>query len=247
MYRNTVLIGLLVVLTLAAGCKSKSEECGEGSEEGGEEGGEGCEKAAEPSAAEVPAALLDIEGVAEDAYDKALLADYAAVAKAAAALDKQWKAFRATAKKDGAAASDLAALDAAVAGLIDAADTTTSEASVGRAANAISAPMDELFALYDPTVPVDVLALDYLGREVVLDAMEMDFSAATRDVDTIDTTWKALQQSVVDAGGKSEAADYASSIADMRADIKAKDDTKLTDDANVGLEIVDAIEGVFAP
>ena len=176
-----------------------------------------------------------------------MLADYTAVADAAAMLDKQWKAFRATAQKDGAAAGDLKALDTAIAELIKAADAATSEASVARAANAVSAPMDELFALYDPTIPVDVLALDYLGREVVLDGMDKDWSAATADVDSIEAKWKTLKKSVTDAGGKTEAADYAASIADMRTDIEAEDDIKLIKDTNVGLELVDAIEHVFMP
>ena len=222
---------LLLMLTLGGpGCTSEGNE--------GEEG-------AEPGAGEVPAALLAVEGAAEDAYDKALLADYAAVMDAASLLDTKWSAFRGEAKQDGAAQKELDAMDAAIGGLMQAADSPKDEASVARAANAVSAPMDELFALYDPTVPPAVLALDYLGREVVLDGMDTDFAAAGADVDDIESTWAPLEALVVDAGGTTEADDYAASIADLRDDIAAHDDQQLVIDANAGLELVDSIEQVF--
>lgn len=201
----------------------------------------------EPGTGEVPAGLLDVEGQAEDAYDKALARDFATVATVAASIDASWQAFRARAVTDGAAAGDLDAMDAAIVGLQDAASTSTDPATVARAANAISAPMDELFALYDPTVPTDILALDYLGREVVLDGMDADLSSAAGDVATIGATWGRVRAAVLDAGGNAEAADYDTSVAALRADIAAQDETMIINDAKVSLEIVDAIEGVFVP
>lgn len=194
---------------------------------------------------EVPAGLLDVEGQAEDAYDKALAGDFAAVVIAADEIDSAWQAYRAQAVTDGATPADVDAMDTAISELRSVAASSTEVAIVARAANAISAPMDELFSLYDPIVPPDILALDYLGREVVLDGMEVDMAAATADVDTIDTTWAGVRPIVVEAGGDVVAMDYDASITALRADIAAQDGPALVTEANAGLELVDVMEGVF--
>lgn len=194
---------------------------------------------------EVPASLVDIESAGEDAYDRALLEDYAAVAAAADLLDEDWAALREAGTVDDAPANALADLDSAIAALATAARNPVDAATVARAANAVSAPMDELFGLFEPTVPSDVLALDYLGREIVLDGMQADLDAAVGHVDVVQSTWDGLRTKVVEAGGSRETQDYEASIDAMRADIAAGDAAQLIVDANAGLELVDAIEGVF--
>ncbi|MCA9493108.1 MAG: hypothetical protein KC621_24425, partial [Myxococcales bacterium] len=49
----------------------------------------------------VPAELLDVEGTAEDAYDKALVGDAATVASDADAIATGWSAYRSRAEADG--------------------------------------------------------------------------------------------------------------------------------------------------
>lgn len=196
----------------------------------------------------IPAALADIEGTAEDAYDKALVSDYAAVSDDASALDSGWAAFRDQAATDGAADADITAMDDAIASLnaavADQANLTDFE--LARAANTISGPMDELFALYNDPVPASVLALDYGGREVSLDAMEVDMDAALTDIGTLETVWAGVKQDVLDAGGDAEAADYDTSLATQTDAANSADDAGLLTESNNGLEIVDALEGVFA-
>lgn len=199
----------------------------------------------EPGTGEVPAGLLDVEGEAEGAYDKALADDVAGVAAVAGTIDSAWRAVRPQVATDGATRADLDAMDAAIADLRSQVGTSTDPVTLARAANAISAPMDELFSLYAPTVPTDILALDYLGREVVLDGKQLDLATATTDVDVIEATWAAVRPAVVAAGGTVEAGNYDASIAALRGDIAAQDGAALVTDANSGLDIVDAIEGVF--
>ncbi len=200
----------------------------------------------EPGSGEVPSGLLDVEGAAEDAYDKALAGDHAAVVAAAATIDASWRGVRSELATDGAAGGDLTAMDTAVRDLASAAASSTDPTTVARAANAISAPMDELFAIYAPTVPVDVLALDYLGREVVLDGMAAPASA-TGHIDTIQATWIRVKPALLAAGGQREATDYEATISGLRAAATGHDGAAMIAQAKVGLEIVDAIESVFAP
>ncbi len=105
--------------------------------------------------------------------------------------------------------------------------------------------MPDLFALYSPTTPTDVLALDYLGREVVLDAMDANSAAAVADVQTIALTWKALRPAVENAGGDQEAADFAASVTRLQDLASGSDMAALIEQANVNLELVDVLEGVF--
>lgn len=199
----------------------------------------------EPGTGEVPAGLLDVEGQAEDAYDKALAADLAGVAVVADTVDSAWRAVRPQVATDGAAGADLDAMDTAITNLRSLVGTSTDPVILGRAANAVSAPMDELFSLYAPIVPTDILALDYLGRTVVLDGKELAFRTAATDVDVIQATWAAVRPAVISAGGTAEADNYDVSISALRGDIAALDGAALVTDANSGLEIVDAIEAVF--
>jgi hypothetical protein len=203
--------------------------------------GSGCST----SSGHVPADLQNIEGVAEDAYDMALAGNWDNVAADAADLDAQWAAYRDQALNDGASESLTTSLENAIAGLASAAANSTEKAVVARAANAVSAPMPDLFALYQPTIPTEILALDYLGREIVLDGMEGDFWSATTDTDTTQATWDAVRRKVFDAGGDREAVDYDISITNIRHAIQDQDAAALITEANNGLEIVDRIENVF--
>jgi len=194
----------------------------------------------------VPSTLNDVESLAEDGYDMALASDFTALADIAAQLDTGWAAFRDQAVSDGASDAILGEMDQAIADLLAASDAGfTDPVAAARTTNAISAPMDELFDLYDPAIPSAVLALDYLGREVVLDGMEEDYAAATADVGEIQAVWDSLRQAVVDAGGSDVATTYDDSIAALLQDIADTDATALIEEANVGLEIVDQMEAVF--
>jgi hypothetical protein len=191
---------------------------------------------------DIPAPLADIEGIAEDAYDKALIGDFATVQANADEIASSWADFRSQAETDGAGADVLQAMDDAVAAFSAAPDDVV---GAGRAANGVSALMDELFGLYDPRTPTEIIALDYSGREVVLDATEPNLSSATEDVDELETTWNQVKAKVVDAGGQDTADKYDAHIDAMRQAAAADDPSTVIDEANVGLELVDDMEKLF--
>ncbi len=86
--------------------------------------------------------LLDVEGQAEDAYDQALAGEVTAVASAASAIDADWRNVRVRLATDGAASTDLAAMDSSIATLV--ATTSTDRTVVARNANAISELRDHV-------------------------------------------------------------------------------------------------------
>lgn len=194
----------------------------------------------------VPRQLQTIEGTAEDAYDQALAGHPDAVMTDAADLQTTWQDFRPQALKDGVAEADAKTLDEAISALKTAAATVTDGPSLARTANAVSAPMSNIFAVYGPTVPAPVLELDYLGREVELDGMQSNLTAAAQDVDTLDSVWKALRAQVVAAGGSTAADAFDASIQSERDALAASDAASLATAAHSQLDQVDVVEQVFA-
>lgn len=199
-----------------------------------------------PAPAPLPRALDTIESAAEDAYDQALASRFSEVSDSAAVLAREWSGFRRQAVADGASPTDVDELDSSIARLQKIATTGRSRVEVARAANAVSAPMPDLFALYRTEVPAPVLALDYLGREVALDALESDFTAATRDLDSLEQTFDPLRPELLDAGGAQVAESYRAALAEQRRAVASADAKGLRASANRGLELVDSMERVFA-
>ncbi len=224
----------------------KASEAGEDGQEGSKGAVNDPGAAANASFHAIPAALSAVEGAAEDGYDKGLAGDFAAAMAAATTVHDQWTTYRPQATRDGAQAAWLNGMDGAVAGFKTAASAGTDKVAVARAANAISAWMDKFYGLYSNPVPAEVIRLDYLGREVVLDAMSNDFVAATQHDTQIATAWRQVRPKVVAAGGTQEATDTDAVKVALGTASQAKDGPTTIAKANVLLELVDSLERVFA-
>jgi len=224
---------VLAVLALVPACGAA----------GGAAGGEPAEP--EPDAAAVPAGLEAVESAAEDAYDDALAGRSEAVAARASKLQDRWDALRSRMAADGAGAGTLRSMDTAVAGLASAVERGAGRLEVARAANAVGAPVAELFAVYHPPVPASVLRLDYLGREVALDAMESSHDAASAHVDELASTWEPLRGRVREAGGARVAEAFDDSVRTMRESLASGNDATLRRAAERALELVDGMERVL--
>jgi hypothetical protein len=210
-----------------------------------------CGHGAEPDAAlpqdasakrGIPQAVLDFESLAEDAYDTALNGDLAALRKAAAALEAHWKKLRKAVVRDGLKDASARALDKSVARLSSLSGTSTDRVELARAANAVSDTMDDIFALYHPKVPPEILSLDFLGREIVLDCKATDARAAARDLKTLEKEWAGLRPKVIKAGGSKEATDMDGALRAARDALLGPDWAELQKQAEAELELVDSME-----
>lgn len=193
----------------------------------------------------VPAALHSIEGGAEDAFDQALASNFVAVSSDASSIRSQWTVFRPEIVTAGLPEATALEVDAALDGLDAAVAAPVSPAAVARAANAVSAPMDVLFAVYGPPTPTAIMELDYLGRELLLDALSGDFARATSDFSALEAQWTATRASVTGAGGAAEATQFDVIADALRAAITSADATALEAHAREELNAVDALEAVF--
>lgn len=194
----------------------------------------------------VPAKAHAIESLAEDAFDHALAGDYATLKVDATELDADWKGYRDTAVKAGLDAASASALDDSIAQLGVVAGAPTSKEEAARAANAVSASMDEVFAVYQAQTPVTLLQLDYLGRELWLDGLEADTTRAATDLASAEEIWSSLEPTVIAKGGKSEAAAFDTKIGALSDAVAQADSAAIVIAAQAEFEQVDLIEAVFA-
>jgi hypothetical protein len=190
----------------------------------------------------IPQAVLDFESLAEDAYDTALSGDVAALQKAAAALSDHWKKLRKRVVHDGLKDASARALDKSVARLSELSGTSADSIELARAANAVSDTMDDVFALYHPKVPPEILSLDFLGREIVLDCKTTDGSAAASDLKTLEKEWAGLRPKVIKAGGSKDATELDDALRASRRALSGADWAELQKQAEAELELVDSME-----
>jgi hypothetical protein len=88
--------------------------------------------------------------------------------------------------------------------------------------------------------------LDYQGRELVLDGMEVDWVEAGDDLTAVKAVWAKLKPVIVaKTDGAKPASDYDQSLTHVVQDVEQKDGAKLISDANKGLDLVDAMETIF--
>jgi hypothetical protein len=205
----------------------------------------GCAAAVPPAKVVVPADLASVESLAEGAYDAALASDYVKVDAVATEASATWQRYASSAAKDGVPAARITAVTAALALIKERAAANASPTEVARACNEISAPMAQIYFVYKPTVPVDALDLDYMGREVLLDARESNTVRVSADLEKLAAVWIAFKPRVTAVGASAAGVQLDEVITQARANIAAKDYATLEKSIKRELEIVDDIEKAF--
>lgn len=113
---------------------------------------------------------------------------------------------------------------------------------VSLAANSVSQLMPGFYARYQDPVPPTVLKLDYLDRQVQLDARGGHRAKLRATVRQLDATWQQLRPQLVQAGGVNVAKAYDQHVNALKRGGTA---TAIQKQAVHGLDIVDQMEGVF--
>ena len=196
-----------------------------------------------PSGA-LPNSLVTIEAAAEDIIDFAPSGGWDKIDKDVTDIENAWKSYQPQADKAGASQQIQDAMNSALADLKTASASKDASATM-QGSNNVSAAVVELFALYAPKVPADIGRLDVLERQVILDVAAKDYSAATKDLAKTMSVWRDVKPSVLEHNGKDVAAQFDASLEIQAIAVDSKNDTQLTDEARNGLEIVDALEGLY--
>lgn len=189
-----------------------------------------------------PAALADLEATSEQAYDRAIAGDAAAVAKASTRALDDWTRLRGDARRRGADDDVLAEMDAAVVGLGDAARISTDPIVLARAANRITGSLDELFGLYDPETSARVMELDYLGREIALDGRAADMRHAGTHSSMLDEFWMTLKPELAEA----QSALLDKAVLAIRSAVASRDAAAIEARGSALVDTVYVVEGDLA-
>ncbi len=195
----------------------------------------------------IPPELAAVETAAETGFDAALKSDQTLMVTAAAAAASQWAVYAQRALQDGVPADALDAAAVAIAAAKTLLNTPSpAPLAVARAFNRISAPMSRIYDVYKPPVPAALLDLDYLGRELLLEARAADMPRATASLDTLAARWATIRANVVTVGGSAQATQMDGTLTRARSAIAANDAAALELAAVAQAEAVDLIEQLFA-
>ncbi len=193
----------------------------------------------------VPASLQAVESGAEDVIEAALARDRAGVVARATAL-------RAEANGPAATALRRARVPAARIALLEQRAAKLARLSrraplieVLLAANEVSALMAGLYARFHDRTPAQLLTLDYLDREAQFRSLARQPARVVAAIASLRRVWTAVRPRVLAAGGRREAAAYDGHVAVM-AGLDPRAGASVQSEARRGLELVDALERVFA-
>ena len=192
----------------------------------------------------LPNSLVTIEAAAEDIIDLAPSGNWDKISADVTDIDNAWKTYQPQAEKVGASQEIQDAMNSALSEL-ETASASKDAATTMQGSNDVSAAVVELFALYTPKVPADIGRLDVLERQVILDVAAKDYPAATKSLAKTMSVWREVKPSVLEHNGKEVAAQFDASLEIQAVAVDSKNDTQLTNEARNGLEIVDALEGLY--
>ena len=185
----------------------------------------------------VPASLANAGEYGENIYDYAKANDWKHAEIKLAALKEAIKQMRAEVKKQSAAVdsleTDVAALGRAVA-------AKDRHATV-REANQVTFDVANMTAAYKLSVPVEVIKLDYYGRELEVWAEAKDANKLQATVREMRQTWDSLRPTIV-VKSATEAKKFDALVAQVEA---AKTPTDYARVATPVLNEVDNLEKLF--
>jgi hypothetical protein len=191
----------------------------------------------------VPQTVLDIEGDAEDAIDQVFAGRWDRVSTDAGSLAENWNDFLASSDASGVSTDQRGTIEKAISDLAAAAQSQDALAA-RQAANEVSKVVVDIFDLFEHQVPSEIGRLDWQERQVLIDVDRADWTAVAADLALMRQTFNRAKPGVIAAGGDKEAADFEASLNEQDR-LAAAQDTAIVDEANVALELVDDLEGVY--
>lgn len=189
---------------------------------------------AEVPSTKVPADLINAGEFAENIYDFVKAKNWT---KAAEKLD-ELKTVNAKLASENESSSELETRIAALEKSITAKD----EIAALREANQLTLIVADLTARYNPVVPIEVVKLDFYGREIEIWSLAKDEARLKTTVQAIRETWNTVKSKVEAKGGTKQAKAFESLVADAET---AKTSTEYAKLAKMILDEVDNLEKVF--
>lgn len=190
--------------------------------------------AVDTKSGKMPAAVTDAGEFAENIYDFAKAKDWAKADAKLASLEKSVNELKTA---NLATPEIIASTDS-----IDKAVKAKNEIDAMRQSNQATFLVAELSAKYNQKVPVEVVKLDYYGREIEVAAMTKDEAKLKQTAQAIRQTWNAVKLKIEAKGAGKFAAKFESLVAQTEKAASVSDYAKV---ATPILDEVDNLEKVF--
>jgi hypothetical protein len=185
-----------------------------------------------------PRAVADVGEYGEQIYDQAVGSHWDKAKPLMDSLDAAAKAL----PDESRNAADRAQLT----GVLDTLRSAVAAKQRGpatAAANRVTYLAAKISAPYNPATPVDIVLLDYYGRELEVQAARKDMARLKATAADIRRTWDAVKAQVVSHGGTAAAAKTDSLVAKIEA---ARSPAEFSAQAKPFLDVVDELEKPFA-
>ena len=193
--------------------------------------------------AALPGQLDELETAAEDIMDDADKSDWAKAQQKVDTIKKDLTALRPTFQSAGVQSQLVDGIRTPLASL-EQQVLAKNALETKVQANQITKVIPDIFDSFQVTAPTDLGRLDYLGREVALNAEKGDWTAAGSSMSEIENVWARLKPNLNSAAQKS-AADFESSINALSGDVQKQDATAVAKDSTALLDKVDVLEKAY--
>jgi hypothetical protein len=185
-----------------------------------------------------PRAVADVGEYGEQIYDQAVGSHWDKAAPLMDSLNAAAKALPDESRNAAERTQLTRVLDTLRSAL-----TAKQRGAATAAANRVTYLAAKISAPYRPATPVDVVLLDYYGRELEVQAARKDMTALKATAADIRRTWDSVKGQVVSHGGAAAAAKTDSLVARIEA---AKSPAEYSRLAKPFLDVVDELEAPFA-
>ncbi len=193
----------------------------------------------------VPDAIAEIETQAEDIIDAVPDGKWDQIVAGVAAINAAWKGYEKQAATDQVPQPAQTALMAAYDRLQKAA-AAKDAAGTSQAANDLSMATMDIYAVFDPKLPVDIGRLVVSERQIIIDATANNLTAAADSLAKTNTIWARVKPVVMARNnGPAAAAKFDKALAAQQTALDAANAKGLADAAEQSLTQLDAVEEAF--
>jgi hypothetical protein len=233
--KKRFLIILLVIILLLAGCQAKKPTTPSPSNS--------TTLSTTTQATTPPAQLDNIESDSEDIIDDVANNDWAAAQSKISDMKTNFSELKPILVSASVSTDIIDGLSSAIDGL-DSAIRAKKSYDARALANKISKYVPDIYDYYTVTIPTDVSRLDYLGREIILNVENSDWSSASSNYETAGSLWSGLKLKL-NTTYKNDIDSFQSNMDALKSAIDKKDSTETTKQATTLLENVDTLETDF--
>lgn len=238
---------LLVIILLLTGCQANNRTpispLADNTAVTTAQGTEAAAPISTTQTATPPAQLDSIESDSEDIIDDVANNDWTAAQSKVSDIKTNFSELKSILLSVPVSKDIINGLSSAIDGLDTAVGAKKSYDSRVQA-NKISKYVPDIYDYYMVTIPTDVSRLDSLGREIILNVENSDWTSASGNYKTAASLWSGLKLKL-NSAYNNDIDSFQSNMDALKSAVDKKDSAETTNQANMLLENVDTLETDF--